>query len=268
MAIRDIIDRHNEYVDSLLEQFERELNAIVASAMARVQAQLYDKLSIGDDGRIERSIWNARTLRGLDRLLMDALDRAGYGKLLNELVAQFPNQLIYFQETVQFLAEQTRSLQPVQFSARDLRVFTDQGLSARDGLVAAMETVAARARQRVLLSVGGLKFTDLVEALAEQVQRGIAEVAGLAETATATYYRTISDRGYQIIEADLPEMEIRYRYEGPIDKLNRPFCRHLLDAKKTYTRAEIDRMDNGQLPNCFITAGGYRCRHIWLLATK
>jgi hypothetical protein len=261
-----IHQRHDAYINSLLARFERELEAIVAAAQARTTAELREELSI-TKGKIDRSVKNARALRKLDQLFLDALDRAGYEHLLTELVNQFPGQLQFFQETLETLSAAMKTPLPkVEFSARDLQVFADQGLSAKDSLRAVMEAIAARAKNRILMSVGGLSFADLAESLAEYLHRALPEAVGLAETATATYYRIMADRGYQLIEKDLPSEEIRYRYAGPYDKLTRPFCRHLLQIGKDYTRPEIDRMDNGQIPNVFVSAGGWRCRHQWVIA--
>jgi hypothetical protein len=52
-----------------------------------------------------------------------------------------------------------------------------------------------------------------------------------------------------------------YGYVGPVDGVVRPFC--LEHLGKVYTKAEIDALDNGQLPNPFLTGGGYNCRHLW-----
>jgi hypothetical protein len=261
-----IQQRHDDFIDSLLANFERELTAILHAATARTQARLRDALSV-KDGKIERSVKNTRTLRKLDLMFMDEMERAGYGHLLTELVNQFPGQLTFFQDTLDVLSESMKNpLPPVKFSSRDLSVFADQGLSAKDSLEAVMESIAGRAKQKVLLSVGGLSFADLAESLSTYLSRSLPEAVGLAETATATYYRTLADRGYQLIEGDLPEMEVRYKYEGPLDKLTRPFCSHLLNVDRSYTRAQIDDMDNGQIPNVFISAGGWRCRHQWVIA--
>ncbi|WP_291981922.1 hypothetical protein [Luteitalea sp.] len=52
-----------------------------------------------------------------------------------------------------------------------------------------------------------------------------------------------------------------YVFVGPVDEVIRPFC--LRHVGRVYTRAEIDALDNGQLPNTFVTGGGYNCRHLW-----
>ena len=260
-----IQQRQDAYVTSLVDAFERELNGVVASAQARTIAELRERLSV-TNGKIDRSVKNARALRSLDTMFLEAMDRAGYNHLLNELVNQFPGQLPFFQETLQALSAAMKRPIQVDFSARDLQVFADQGLNVKDSLRGAMEAIAGRAKNRILLSVGGLPFAELATSLAEYVHRALPEAVGLAETATATYYRIIADRGYQIIEKDLPSMEIRYRYYGPYDDLTRPFCRHLLEIDKSYTRAEIGAMNNWQIPNVFISAGGWRCRHTWAIA--
>jgi hypothetical protein len=159
-------------------------------------------------------------------------------------------------------------LPQIKWGPRDLQVFGDQALSAKDALGAVMEMVAANAKNRVLLSFGGMSFADLTESLAKSFHRALPEATGLAETATATYYRVIADRGYQIIEQDHPSA-LRYSYDGPLDKLNRPFCRHLEEEARggtSWTREQIDEMSNGQIPNVFISAGGWRCRHQWVIA--
>lgn len=267
--LAQIEQRRDAFIESLIARFERELQGVIASAQARTQADLADSLALSN-GEVDRSLANARILRRLDKLFLDNLDRAGYEHLLNELINQFPGELPFFQETLDAISKDTKKPLPrVEFLPRDLKLFADQAFSAKDGLEAVMESVAAKAQQRILLSYGGMPFKDLAVSLSEYLQVGLPQAVGLAATSTATYYRVIADRGYRIIEADLPSMEIRFRYVGPYDLLIRPFCEHLMRVNKTYTRAEIDLMDSGQFPvgSCFQMAGGWRCRHAWAIAT-
>lgn len=259
----DLYRRQSLHIDALLANFERELNSVLYSALARTQARLQAGLSI-TDGRIDRTAKNSRFMRRVDSILIEEMDRSGYGLLVDELVAQFPGQLPFFNEIVARLSESMRKPLTVQFGKQDIAVFQAQGELAADGLAAVIEAAAARTKQRIMMSVGGLQFKDLVTTLADSFGRSIPEAVGLAETAQATYYRVIADRGYRIIEADNPGLKVRYKYEGPKDKLTRPFCRKIVN--KSFTRAQIDRMDNGQLDNVFLTAGGYRCRHNFVIS--
>jgi hypothetical protein len=46
----------------------------------------------------------------------------------------------------------------------------------------------------------------------------------------------------------------------------RPFCHQHLG--KVFTRDEIDALDNKQLPNPFLTGGGYNCRHQFIAVSQ
>jgi hypothetical protein len=122
--------------------------------------------------------------------------------------------------------------------------------------------------QQALFSIGGLKFVDLVESLASKISASLPRVRTIAETSMTTYYRTLTDQAFQKIEKDLPEIDHRYRYSGPLDSRNRPFCRRLEEADKAYSRAEIGEMNNGQIVNVYLTCGGWNCRHVWILDTR
>ena len=55
------------------------------------------------------------------------------------------------------------------------------------------------------------------------------------------------------------------------DKLIRPFCKRLMAQAargRTWSRQQIDRMDNGQMPDVFSTCGGFNCRHQWAVALE
>lgn len=77
--------------------------------------------------------------------------------------------------------------------------------------------------------------------------------------------------GYQsafhIKKAQDQAKEIKFNYVGPRDDKNRPFCRHVLDLKKSFSIAEIRDLDNDSritLKPVFIFCGGWNCRHMWL----
>jgi len=53
-----------------------------------------------------------------------------------------------------------------------------------------------------------------------------------------------------------------FLYSGPIDGRLRPFCAERVG--RVFSRKAIDAMDNGQLPNAYLTCGGHQCRHTWL----
>jgi hypothetical protein len=100
--------------------------------------------------------------------------------------------------------------------------------------------------------------TDLLDDLSEAVDVEEARLQTLYDT-------TVSIFGRQV-EAMKTQPGDVFAYVGPVDQKLRPFCRQ--HVGKVYTKPEIDALDNGQLPNVFLTGGGYNCRHVWQVLSK
>lgn len=266
--LKDIHKRHSTYQDSLIYRFESGLRNVVGKAQSRVISQLHDRLKI-TDGVIDPSPKNLVLLRNAGKLFMAELDKAGYQELVQAFLKQWNGTLPFLQETIEFLGEQVdQPWKDLKFTSKDLNLLNGIKASTVDMLDSAMTTVAGTAVTRGLFGVAGLRFGALVETLTEKFQLGIGRARSIADTAMSTWYRTAADRAFQAIAADLPQHELKYRYSGPDDKLTRPFCRHMLAVDKAYTRDQIEKMDNGQLPNVFLTCGGWNCRHQWVMDTQ
>jgi hypothetical protein len=266
--IYGVIRAHDAKVDALTAAFERELHAVVTSAEALALADLRERLKLDDKGRIARTASNQRALRQVDDIFADAMRRAGYEELISVFVESFNGQLPYYREIISAISETLDRPLSSALSAANEAALASQRISAVDGLHAAMESAAADAKRRALMSVGALEFNDLAQELATQFALSSTRAATLADTSIVMYYRTITDRGYKQIEEGLPIDSARYGYYGPLDKLKRTWCRKRREATlagKTWTRSEIEAMDNGQLPNPFVTGGGYNCRDQWVL---
>ena len=249
----------------MVQAFETHLREIVLRAQAQVLAQLQQKLSI-TDGTIDATPANMRVMRNAGPLFMDEMRRQGYDRLVEAFAGEFRGTLPFLQETIQQLGEQVQKEWPdLGFGAKDLNLLAATQANAAVSIEAAVESVAGAAMTRGLFSVAGLRFGELAEMLTEKFETSIGKARTIADTSMSTFYATATDRAFQIIEKDLPEQVQHYKYSGPDDKLTRPFCEHLLKLGKAYTREEIGKMDNGQLPNVMITRGGWNCRHQWIL---
>lgn len=90
---------------------------------------------------------------------------------------------------------------------------------------------------------------------------------GLYEWHAGTYARTNAHRTMQAFanqQAQEAGLE-RFLYVGPLDAKTREFCAPLVGH--TFTREEIDEMDNGQSADVFSDGGGWNCRHEWVGVT-
>lgn len=260
--LRDITAAHGRYQDAMVSAFETHLRQIVATAQGRVIADLSRRLTM-TDGIIDATPANYRIMRKLSDLFMAEMERAGYPQLVQAFVGEFGGTVQFLDETLRFLSSGLKTPLPLESLNRNDAVLATFKLTAADALEDVVRGVAGATMQRAMMSVGGLQFGSLVEMLVDRFETTIAKARTIAETSMSTFYRTATDRAFRIIEKEMPSQ--RYFYAGPVDKLERPFCRHLTDAAKSYTREQIARMDNGQIPNVFISGGGWNCRHSWLL---
>lgn len=269
-ALDAIARRQNLAIDSTVAWFQRELRGIVSQAQVEVLEKITRRLTVRD-GVIEASTANQRRLRRLDTMVVDAMNGAGYRELLDELSGSFGGQLRFFEEALEVLGQK-----PVAWNAEDSSRMRAQGESTVDALEGIVRNAAELAKRRALLQIGGLSVGVLAETLQRETGATIGQATAIADTAQSTFYRTIADTGFQRIE-QRQKKPLRYRYYGPDDRLNRPFCAKVLAAQepksdddegRSWTRAEIQAMDNGQLPNPFITGGGYRCRHQWMVVAE
>lgn len=96
--------------------------------------------------------------------------------------------------------------------------------------------------------------SDVLADLAAVLDKKQAQVATLFDTQVSIFGRQVE----ALKSADLPA-EQPFLFAGPVDGKNRDFCFDLVG--QVLTRDRIDALDNGQLPNVFLTAGGYNCRH-------
>jgi hypothetical protein len=262
MDLDAIHAQQDRFYDSMIGAFEEHLRSVVSKAQARMAGYLQASLSI-TQGQIDQTPGNLRIVRTLDDRFMDFLDDAGYSSLMNGYVSSFAGEQHFLQETLEYLG-----YKPVSFTAADLKLFSGLQMNAVVSMTTIAEAAAGTAMQQALFSIGGLKFSDLLDSLASKIDAALPRVRTIAETAMTTYYRTLTDQAFQKIEQDLPEIDQRYRYSGPFDARNRPFCHRLMEAAKAYSRADIERMNNGMLPNVFLSAGGWNCRHVWILDTR
>jgi len=268
-ALVDIFNRHQAWTDTLIAKFERELKPMVDAATQKAAAELEAALAI-TDGVIDATAANDKILAGADAVFMDALNAEGYPALLAEYTGHFSDQLPYLQEMLNEIGKSLgRDVSAIAFSASDLKVLDRIEATTVDKLSRIFAGAATVAMDRVLFSVAGLPFEQLVATVAQQMDKTMASARTWADTAVSTWYRTASSLQFAEIQNAMPGgAALKYRYSGPEDLKTREFCEALLMAGKSYTRDEIDAMSNGQLPNVFVTCGGYNCRHLFILTLK
>lgn len=267
-ALVDIFTRHQDWTDSLIGSFEKALKPMVDAATEKTLAKLKASLSM-TDGSIDPTAANDKILSAADRLFTEALNAEGYQKLLTDYTGNFSDQLPFLQQMLDAMAADLgHALPAVDFSPKDLKVLARIEATTESQLQGVFTGAASAAMHRVMFSVAGLPFDQLVGTIADSMDRTLASARTWADTSISAWYRTAASLQFDEIQADAPAAALKFRYSGPEDIKTRPFCTALLMAGKSYTRDEIDAMSNGQLPNVFVTCGGYNCRHLFILTIK
>lgn len=270
MSLREQVRRLDRRTDSILSTFDEKFAKILNKAQTRTTLKMQKALSVEEDGTLRSTAKNLRALRGLPKVFRDSLSAEGYDGLVSGFMASFDGGLPIMDEILTTVSDEY-DVKHEDFTKEDEAYFDELKSTTALNFESALDVVAMHARQATTTILGGSSFTDLAIELSDRLHIALGQASTIAATGISTFYRTVADRGFQAIDDSLDKVgkQLEYDYDGPGDKLTRPFCMRLLNQSrsgKTWNRAEIARMDNGQLPNVFQTCGGFNCRHQWIVA--
>lgn len=119
------------------------------------------------------------------------------------------------------------------------------------------ETAAALWRSLASWAFSARPTNEIVDDLFEALDDDVANLHTLFDTQVSMFGRQVEAIATEGLPEDQP-----FLFVGPNDVVTRPFCRDHVGL--VMTRDRIEALDNGQLPNPFITGGGYNCRHSWM----
>lgn len=268
--------RHGKFYDALTDGFSGEVQEQTTKSVATLVSELQSQLTFDSLGKIERTPANLQIIGRLDQRFEALMNEYGYSKTLTAFVGSFPNQLPLLREELDLISDFGYHGGPLKrgplvhspvLASSDLTTLAAQQRLTKNSLLDIVATVGDLAKRKAMLSIGGLGMRQMTDLLVPILHRAPGECRTLGATSLAIFYRTANSRAIEKIEEDgQNQRTLYYVYEGPDDKLTRPFCHKLKQAKKVYTREDIARLDNGQLPDVWTTCGGYNCRHQWRIA--
>ncbi len=279
MTFRQRLDRiiaaQDRNILSLTDAYERDVLRVVASAGARAVEYLLNRLQRDSAGTVLPTAANRAVLRKLNSLFLEWMNDSGFEIANARLVAELGTEGASFADVLRLINENRKvPISLPKWMKADIQAFQGVKIATVDVLEGAVSIAAENAMRQALFAVGGLRFPDLVDLLERTFDKSVAETRTVASTAVSTYYRTIHARGFERIQQENTELQLRYSYEGPVDKLTRPWCAKIASRSrsgKTWTRQQIDALVNdpergkSQPPQPFYTGGGYNCRHQWIL---
>ncbi len=271
MPLETILARHDNEIQSLVSVFDEELTKMLMKAQASTIARVTSKLKfIG--GKLTPTPANRAQVRQLSNIFMDEMSKLGLQDLVDAFVGKFDGQIKFFKQVLQdTLGDVDASaLSAITLGPVENKLLSMNQEDAATWLEDVVGAAAIRLKDKALLSVGGLNQRKLADVIATELAKTPGEAKTVASTTISSFYRTVADISFKKVEEDR-NFQITYKYVGPPsgDPVIRPFCERLMEETEdgeTWTRAEIDVMKNGQLPDVMVTGGGYNCRHQWIVA--
>jgi hypothetical protein len=232
-------------VDALTDSFADELSAVLDLLKTKIR-KLVRTLETNTDGRVVSTQRNLALALRMRADMMRVLEDAGYVQLARRAV----------DEPLDRLAEQVLRANDdaVQLAAYDLDALVAMKQIRFAELLQVGEDIAVQLWRVTLDGVLGTRpVMDLVDDIADMLDISAKRARTVYDTVVATYSRQVGLIGSS------GEPDEAFLYVGPDDEKTRDFCADRVD--QVFSRAAIDAMDNGQLPQPLITGGGFNCRH-------
>jgi hypothetical protein len=234
--------------DSLTSRYAFELSRVLRDLERELRRLALDSLE-GSQTALSRAVRAAK----LRRQIQQALDASGYPQLARTATTGTLDRLVAQVEALRGAAKLAA------FTTSDLsRILALKELAMIDVLGHGDEIAMAIWRTFAQGLFAARSPNDLLDDLAEAIDVELHEARTLYDTTVSVFGRQV-----ELMKSKPDDVFV---YMGPLDRKTRPFCRERVG--KVYTRAEIDAMDNKQLPNTFLTAGGYNCRHQFTAVSK
>jgi hypothetical protein len=260
MTPEDVIQEQYDAVTSLADWFDEEIKRILAIVAALIIARLVSSLLVRG-GSIVQTSKNVVELAKIDKGIQALLQEHGLDEKVSELATRVNDQRKYFD----LLVKATFGKKPRGMSKESLDFIQETLAVTVQNIYSEVIDFSSRARRIALLSIGS-DFRDLKSSLMDLVQSAAPRVRSTVINQATEFYRGVAAVGFDAIENVAGPLRYVYSGPGPLDPKIRPFCKHLMVLVwdgVTWSRAQIDNLDNGQMPNVFVTCGGKNCRHQW-----
>lgn len=186
---------------------------------------------------------------------MQALKDAGLDAEVSKLEDLFGDELDQVRHAFEEATGQALAL--TEFDVRDIQALANTEVLAASGLVSKyLGDVRTLAVQSAFLG-RGIDVSEIADALGDRL-------AAQLQTELNTSLQGMN-RLVNLTKATDAGIDT-FLYEGPDDKVTRPFCHARVG--KVWTKAQIDTWDNGTDLPAPIFCGGYNCRHRLLAVSQ
>jgi hypothetical protein len=248
LALMSEADKLARVADEVSAAYATELGRVLRDLERELRRLALDAMD-GGKTALSRAVRAAK----LRKQIQTALREAGYERLAESATGRSLDRMVLQLEQLRGAAKLA------QFTTSDMtRILALKELAKLD-LLGQGQSIAHAVWRTFASGLFSMRpINDLLDDLADALDAELYEARTLYDTTVNVFARQV--------ESMKSTPEDVYAYIGPADTKLRPFCHDRVG--KVYTKAAIDAMDNGQLPNPFLTGGGYNCRHSWIALSK
>lgn len=247
----DVFLAHVEGMSELAGSFKEDL---------RYVAQQWRKAIVDDLlGRDYAGKLAAQQISEISQQLSTQLTQLGYTDLVGEFTTLYQQSQTYAESilAVGRLADPNALLGMTPIPSNLLKQLQAFDYSA---FVQEIGPQATRviARELTMSAISGVKRSETLAVVEQQIGSFVENAGSYADTALRMADRVITMETWAEGGID------RFRYFGPADNHNRPFCQ--AHVGRIYDLSEIKAMSNGgggSWSNALRYGGGIRCRHTW-----
>jgi hypothetical protein len=244
-TIQRAVEKDAALIDAMTDSFADELAVVLDLLKTKIRG-LVKKIQTDPNGRMVATQQNLALALRLRADLIRVLEDAGYTQLALRATDAPLDRM-----AAQVLKGGTEA---VRLGAYDLDALVAMKEIRFAQILRVGEDIAANLWRVTLDGVLGARpVVDLVDDIADLLDASGKQARTLYDTMVSTYSRQVGQIG------TTGEPDEAFLYVGPDDEKTRDFCAERVD--KVFSREEIEAMDNGQLPDVMLTAGGYNCRH-------
>ena len=252
-SLRSTLQAQDAEISIASRKFDERLKHALELALLALIPWLMQNLTLVN-GDIALSAANLKVLATVGERLFQLMMESGLSTATSDFSAVLEDQGKFLSRILQelHLPNFDEGLSNASINARLAQLSRQVMLWSEYAALAAESTI-------------GSSPQDIVYAVKRQFAK--LSPGQYAATLLSTHSRTLANAVYQAEESK--HGPLNYIYAGPPsgDPVIRPFCKKLMsevEGGQSWTRDEIDEMDNGQIPNVFISCGGFNCRHQWL----
>ena len=242
MSLRDelqaLLRERDVVADDISESFAKDLE--------RIFRELFDELRTSGVGQ-QMDIEEIQNIRAL-------LRAAGYDDLVDRLSVESAHMLDVMQERLRATGLPAEFVTPNPDQVAAL-IDIDHADMEFYGLEISHK-IEQSLRRSVLAGQTIEEATDSIETALTAASLNPSNAYTLANTSLLDLNQRAQNMAAETGGAEW------WVYLGPDDDATRPFCQALIDTR--FSRDMIGALDNQQIPDAFVSRGGWNCRHQFL----